>query len=59
MSWASGIGGGGGDGGGLIFAPTSAATTSVSVPAIQQHLAGAEGEGKVFNLKGRERELSR
>jgi serine/arginine repetitive matrix protein 2 len=47
----SGSGGGDGGGGDVISAPPSAATTSVSAPAIQQHLAGAGGEGTVFDLK--------
>jgi hypothetical protein len=38
-----------GDGDGMI----SAATTSVSAPAFQQHLDGAGGEGTFFDLKGR------
>ena len=45
------------DGGGVVSAPPSA-TTSVSAPAIQQHLAGTGGEGTVFNLKGRERTIT-
>ena len=49
----SGSVGGDGDGGGVVSAPPSAATTSVSAPAIQQHLAGTEGEGK-----GRERAIT-
>ena len=54
----SGSSGGDGDGGGVISAPPSAATTSVSAPAIQQHLASAGGEGNTFNLKGRERAIT-
>ena len=54
----SGSSGGDGDGGGVVSAPPSAATTSVSAPAIQQHLAGAGGEGNSFNLKGRERAIT-
>lgn len=54
----SGTGVGDGDGGGVISAPPTA-TTSVSAPAIQQHLAGAGGEGTtIFNLKGRERAIT-
>ena len=52
------LGSGSGDGGGVISAPPSAATTSVSAPAIQQHLAGAGGEETIFNLKGRERAIT-
>ena len=42
------------DGGGVISAPPSATTTSVSAPAIQQHLTGTGGEGTMFNLGGKE-----
>ena len=54
----SGSGGGDGDGGTVISAPLSTATTSVSAPAIQQHLAGAGEEGTMLNLKGRERAIT-
>ena len=53
----SGSVGADGDGVGVVSAPTSAATTSVSAPAIQQHLTGT-GEGTIFNLKGRERAIT-
>ena len=46
--------GGDGDGGGVI----SAAATSVSAPAIKQHLAGAGGEEMILNSKGRERAIT-
>ena len=49
--------GSGGGGGGVISAPPSAAATSVSALMIQQHLAGAGGEGTTFDLKGRERAI--
>ena len=51
-----GSGSGGGDGG-VMSAPPSAATTSVSAPVIQQHLAGT-GEGKMSSLKERERAIT-
>ena len=47
--------GGDGDGDGVISARPSAATTSVSAPAVQQHLAGAGGDGTILNLKGGKR----
>ena len=51
-------GGGDGDGDGVISAPPSGATTSVSAPAVQQHVAGAGGEVTIFSLKGRERAIT-
>ena len=51
--------GSGGDGGVMMSAPPSAAmtTTSVSAPAIQQHLTGAGGESKA-SLRGRDRAIT-
>jgi hypothetical protein len=50
--------GGDGDGDGVISAPPSAATTSASALAVQEHLAGTGGEGTTFNLKGREKYIT-
>ena len=52
---------GGDDDGGkgdVMSAPPSAATTSTSAPVIRQYLADAGGEGKMFNLKGKDRAIT-
>ncbi|KAF8815637.1 hypothetical protein BYT27DRAFT_6666418 [Phlegmacium glaucopus] len=51
------LGSGSGGGDVVMSAPPSAATTSVSAPVIQPHLAGT-GEGKMSSLKGRERAIT-
>ena len=42
----------------MVSAPPSGATTSVSTPAVQQHLASAGGEVTNLNLKGIERAIT-
>ena len=46
------------DGNGVISAPPSAATTSVSAPAIQPFMTSTGGEGTILNSKGRERTIT-
>ena len=54
----SGGGGGDSDGVGVGVMSTLPSATSVTALVIQQHLAGAGGDGKTFNLKGGKRTIT-